>query len=1053
MILPHFESAWNGLIDRNDVLRTAFVWEGLEEPHQVVGRSAKLTIQHLDWRSIDDAERQDSLRRLLSQDREVGFGPSAAPLMRVTLIQEHSQVHRVVWSYHHLVLDGWSLPILLKQWASIYASGSRFGEAPRQSDSPRFRDYIAWLKNQDREAAIRYWKGYLRGLSAPTTIDFGRDTAPENHRIGLSSSDSVCRDLSDETVSKLKQLASRQRITASTIVGAAWATTISKYSGQSDVMFGMARSGRPPELPHFDERVGMFINTLPVRTQINDEQQVSSWLKELQRDGNDQRPFEHVSLTEIHSASDVPAGLPLFESILVFENYPFDDRRVGQGGEIELNDVDIVEQSNFPLSLYAVGGTGLSLRLLYDTSRFRPADAQQILSHVVDSLDQIAKCNDQPELAVGDILKLQLECTAGESLPLHEFDRVSDVIADHTRTRPDKVAVQFGDETVDYSELDRRVNELTEDLRSAGVVEGQSIGILIDRSISMVLALLAVHKVGCHYVPLDPSHPPDRLRDIINDSGLTKLIVSGRNNGVRSLLPVHKLVPDKRDLTPLKPLGEALSLLTFVDKAIGTKQAKIEADEGLAYLIYTSGTTGRPKGVPITHRNLTNLIRAMANRIGFDESRRLLAVTTLSFDIAALELLMPLYCGATVVIAGEETTRDAHRLNRQIKTDRIDTMQATPSAWRMCFEAGLTFEHDDESNEFVILCGGEATDIDLAKQLVRSGATVWNVYGPTETTIWSAALRLSEELIADQTVPIGNPIANTRLYVLGANQEPVPRGVAGELCIGGDGLSPGYHQRDELTRDRFVGIPDRVYRTGDRVRQREDGSFDFLGRFDEQIKLRGYRIELGEIESALLSHVAITQAVAVLEYSGTAQARLVAAYRKDHESNGLQADLTSIQLREHLSARLPQYMIPASFRELDSFPLSPNGKVDRKKTARMIQAAARRSSSEVASLPRTMLETKLATIWKELLQIDQIGMDDNFFELGGHSLLLLRAQDRLRSELDISVPLVDFFRHPTLFALASHIAEQDKGVRTETDDRTDAIAAGKNRLKQRLQRR
>ncbi|MEL6816346.1 MAG: non-ribosomal peptide synthetase, partial [Cyanobacteria bacterium J06598_3] len=551
---------------------------------------------------------------------------------------------------------------------------------------------------------------------------------------------------------------------------------------------------------------------------------------------------------------------------------------------------------------------------------------------------------------------------------------------------------------------------------------------------------------------LDPTHPAARLQYVVEDAGINWLICHAATAQILKSGEIQQI-----------NMGQAASAIA--NQPTSALNVTV-APTDLAYLIYTSGSTGRPKGVPITHQSLNNLLRAMITRLQVTPADTLMAVTTFAFDIAALELFLPLVSGACLLLANNETVRDGHRLIAYLDNYGVDIMQATPATWRLLLRSGWAGQ-----NGLKILCGGEALDPALAKSLLDCGEAVWNVYGPTETTIWSGALALTKDLLGTGNVPIGHPIDNTHFCVLDEQQQPVPIGVAGELYIGGLGLSQGYWNRPELTAEKFVPVDGNVlYRTGDRVRYREDGTLDYLGRFDYQAKLRGYRIELGEIERAIALHPHINQAVVVLRGDATANQQLV-AYVTLADGKGVNnlkfstedAWRLSIRdaLRSHLTHHLPHYMVPTAYQVLPAFPLTPNGKVDRKALPAITQSAITPDAR-----PKTAIENTLAEIWRSILPVQKeaekaavgatISIHDNFFEIGGHSLLVINAQSQIRQQLGIALSMVDLFRYPTLNTLATHIDQlNEKGEKDKEkqEERKAAVAAGKQRLNKRLKQR
>ena len=1066
-----FHAAWQTLVKRYDALRTAFAWKNLEAPLQVVGIDSEVPIN---WMVGSDPALFNRAERLSEGDRQRGFDLSAAPLTRVSVIRESEHQHRVIWTYHHLILDGWSLPILMREWIFAYKNALAEIPAPVEPAAP-YRDYISWLKERDEESAINYWGNYLQGFTMPSHL-------VNNHRALDSLTQQpdqteeqkksvVIRStkLTSETTQKLKEIARRERVTMSTLVQGAWACVLSRYTNLDDVVFGLARSGRPPTMQDVDSRVGMFVNTLPLRINVRDQLNVFPWLREIQAEFVNQQSHEFIPLTKVHAASDIPSNLAIFDSVVVFENYPAIAIPAGME-DLAIKNVQVAEQTNYPLSLYAVASEQIELRLLISPHLLSEEEGSQYLSEMIAVLSRMGDCSsgDRVGTLITPILPLQEHI--GDSIAPSDLRRIDCLLQDHAQQYPEKVALQFRDESMSYAALVERSDRLAEILKQSGVKRGQPVGIFVGRSFEMVIALLGIIKTGAHFVPLDPTHPKPRIQAIINESGVNVVITQSETSSLIASCNVTLIDIDHRELSKLES-SESSSPLPSQAKQSGDPSNSL-ADT--AYLIYTSGTTGHPKGVPITHASLANLLQSIAATVRFEHQHKLLAVTTLAFDIAILELLMPLSVGGTVVIADAETVRDGERIVRILKDLKVDAMQATPATWRMCHAAGLAATLIEAGSTggvraFTAICGGEALDVDLANRLLDTGSQVWNVYGPTETTIWSGALRLSKDVLADGHVPIGGPLANTSFHVLDQQQRPLPIGVDGELWIGGVGLSSGYDKKPEATQQQFVELSlpvqidsddnvtyekRRLYRTGDRVKLLPDGNLEFLGRTDNQVKLRGYRIELGEIETVLQSHQDVEEAVVLIENQGNPNARLIAAIvtssTPGNSMGNLEEALTKL-LRDHL----PSYMWPAAFVQLDDLPLSPNRKVDRQRTLkdalRALQIRLEQSdnspseSSEINVLPRTQLEQSLCLIWTELLQIKQVSITDNFFEMGGHSLLLLRAQDLVRERLGYTLPLVDFFRYPTIQSLANHL--RDEETHPSANDRTVAIQAGNERLK------
>ena len=1057
--LDAFGRAWQWLVQRHAVLRTAFTWESLAEPLQVVGRQATLPIDIQDWQAKSAVKQTQDLADWLERDRRQGFNLSAAPLMRLTILHLAPDTYRILWTYHHLLLDGWSVPLLLRELLTGYQSLTQ-GQPPTLAKPRPYRDYIAWLKRQDTTAAAQFWQQRLQGLSAPTPL--GIDRA---HRTENANSDYAIQShaLSPELTAQLRTFAQTYRLTLNTLVQGAWVIVLGRYSGEPDVLFGSTCAGRPPTLPGAETMVGLFINTLPMRVNLSPEQPVHTWLQQLQTQQLDQQPYEYTPLVQIHGSSDISRSRPLFESVVVFENYPVEPALKQSGQDFAIADVTTIEQTNYPLTLFAVAQSTLEIKVQYDSDRFATAAIQRLLDHLETVLSGFMA---QPEAPIGTLPMLtatEHEQFAGwnQTKQLLPDRCIHELIAEQAAATPAAPALIFEDTPLTYQQFDQRANQLANYLVDKGIQPGHRVAVCLDRSAELVITLLAILKAGATYVPLDPMYPAERRRFILADADVSLLIVANQA-AVGNAVQVEELLA-KNATSVTHPTMPVLDLEGKAEAIVRSPHSPTpplpHSSSSLAYLIYTSGSTGTPKGVPIFHRSLTNLLASMAEAPGMMAEDTLLAVTTPAFDIAALELFLPLTVGGTLVIANKDAVRDPQKLATQLEQHDITLMQATPATWRLLLESGWRGKAN-----LKLLCGGEALDVALAEKLLKCGSELWNLYGPTETTIWSAALKIEASVLQDGLVPIGPPIANTQFHVLDAQQRPVPLGVPGELYIGGLGLSPGYWQREDLTAERFVANPfgqgtgsreqrtdnetayrpdsrfpilySLLYKTGDLVRYLPNGTLEYLGRLDHQIKLRGFRIELGEIEALLSQHPDVSQAVVVLREDA-----LIAYVVLNCEGK-----IDNSELKTYLLNHLPAYMVPTQFVVLDVLPLTPNGKVDRQALPKPGAA-----QSNPVALPRTETERAIAAIWQSVLNLEQVGLHDNFFDLGGHSLLMVRVHGQLQQQLAVEIPLVELFRYPTVSTLAAYL--RNRTAETPTGDRASELAAGKQRLQQRRQQR
>ncbi|HET6977283.1 MAG TPA: amino acid adenylation domain-containing protein [Pyrinomonadaceae bacterium] len=739
------------------------------------------------------------------------------------------------------------------------------------------------IDTSDLSQAESFWRRRLKGYDAP--VQLPAEVFPQS--ITRAGEHERELELSATATKALQTPLGRQQLTLDTLLQGAWALLLSRHSGSNDVVFGVAISTNP----------------LPVRVTISPETPLLSWLKDLQHAQSEAQPYEDSPLNQVQEWSDLPAGVPLFESVLVFENRPAEELTV--------------ERINYPLTVTITLGAKLALRIRYDEKRFSGANIDRILIHLRNLLESFAEQPDQPLASVNMLSAAEREQQLIEwnpiraSFPGHlDYARLFEQQVART---PENIAIVDDHEHLTYQELNRRANQLAHLLRQCGVGPESLVGICLERSAGMVVALLAVFKAGGAYVPLDPQYPRERLSFMLEDSGLS--IIVTQQHLVRSIPPNDAFV------ICIDSDREAITSRSTTNPEVNV------APENLAYVIYTSGSTGRPKGVQICHRALINFLHSMRTQPGIDENDVLLSVTTLSFDIAGLEIYLPLMVGACLVMASHAAARDARLLATLMDDRQATLMQATSTTWRMLLDSGW-----QGREQLKMLCGGEALSGELAERLLKRGRELWNLYGPTETTIWSSIYKVDQ---TGATVSIGVPIANTNIYILDRALQLIPSGSIGEIYIGGEGLARGYLNRVDTTAETF--IPDalsgesgaQLYRTGDVGRYLSNGNIEYLGRADHQVKVRGFRIELGEIEAVLRRHQAIKDVVVVVREDVRDDKRIVAYVVLKQASKIREDGALTAELRKLLTQKLPDYMIPSAFVELAALPLTPNGKVQR----------------------------------------------------------------------------------------------------------------------------
>ncbi|MBM7114700.1 non-ribosomal peptide synthase/polyketide synthase [Archangium primigenium] len=1004
--VPAFRKAWETVVERHAILRTAFLWEGLEEPLQLVHAKVELPWREHDWRAHTEAERPALLEAFLAEDRARGFQLSRAPLMRMAVLRMEDNVYQVVCSNHHLLLDGWSLGVLFKELLPLYDAFTQGQTLGLERPTP-FRDYIAWQRRQELSRAESFWRRTLEGFTAPTPLP--ADAAP-----GLPESE--WKELGDRELrlapaatTALQSFARQHQLTLNTLVQAAWAVVLAQYSGEQDVLFGVTVSGRPAELSGVESMLGLFINSLPLRVRVSPAEPMLAWLQGLQTQQVELRQYEHSPLVQVQGWSEVPRGTQLFDSLMVFENYPIDASVRQQAQHMDVRDFQAVERFTFPLGLTVVPGQELLLKLSAKAPRFDAASVDRLLVQLRTVLEQMAA---RPEQHVGELTLLgpaerqQVLVAWNETGTDYPRDTcVHTLVEAQARRAPEALAIGSASGTLSFDALDRRANQLAHHLRMLGVDRGALAGVCLPRSPDMVVALLAILKAGGAYVPLDPSYPMERLSFMVRDAGISVLVT----------------LTDIADELPSQ--GEQLFCMdTDWDMVSANPEEAPERTTGaedLAYVIYTSGSTGQPKGVEIRHSGLMNLVTWHQRAYAVTPEDRATQLAGVAFDASVWELWPYLTAGASIHMPSEDVRAMPSRLVEWLASEKITlSFLPTPLA-----EAVLQETWPEDMALRVLLTGGDR----LSRRPSRALRTrLVNHYGPTESTVVASCAPVAPEGEERGLPPIGTPISNTRVYLLDRDLRPVGIGVPGELFIGGESLAVGYLRRPELTAERFIPNPfstqpgARLYRTGDKARYLADGRIEYLERIDFQVKVRGFRIELGEIEEALVRHNSVKQAVVLVREDVPGDKRLV-AYVVPRP--GL--DLDALELRKHLQGKLPEYMVPAAFVNMEALPLTANGKVDRKALPPPDGASEVREHVFVA--PRTPSEELLANVWKQVLNVERVGIHDDFFELGGHSLFATQVISRIRTVFGVELPLNNLFEARTVAELTLLVEQAVRG--------------------------
>ncbi|GAA2477041.1 amino acid adenylation domain-containing protein [Streptomyces longisporus] len=964
--------AGQALLDRHPNLRAAFRRRRGGGPVQVIPHKALLpwTEAELTGPGVDT---EAEWARLLEEDRDRDFDPATPPLLRFTLARTGERRHRLLITHHHILLDGWSVSVLVQELLALYESG---GDPAALPPAPPYRAFLEWLGRRDRGAAEAAWRDALDGLTEPTRL---AATARDGRGSGALAESRA--ELSAEAQSALTDLARRLGVTANTLVRTAWAILLSRTTGQNDVVFGATVSGRPAELPGVESMVGLFINTVPTRVRLRPDEPLSGLLRRVQDGHVELLDHHHFGLADIQRAVGVPE---LFDTLVVFENYPADAvssgvdglRVVGSGGR---------DATHYPVTLVALPGPRLRFRMAYRADLFDRDWADATLARLLRILQDIAADPDRPlgRLALLPPAEQVHPAAAPETRTLIEL------WAAQVAATPDAEAVLDHGRILTYRELDARAEQVAQALTALGAGPERIVGIALPRTVELVAAVLGVLKSGAAYLPLDPAYPADRLAYIVDDA-----------------LPVVVLATG--ETAEALPAGTPLLTLDDLDVPGSQEGLPTAALDNLACITYTSGTTGRPKGVAATHRNAAEFVTWTHTALGPERLARVLFSTSLNFDVSVFEIFSPLLCGGRIEIVENLLALTA---------DDRDDWDATLISGVPSVMAAVAAGRPNVPARTVAL-GGEPIPEQLLTDLEAAfpGARIINFYGPTEATVYATAWQSDLDPYGKAgPPPLGRTLARNRLHLLDQALHPVPDGVTGEVYLAGGGPTRGYLGRPGLTGQRFVADPfggpgERMYRTGDLAVRDPDGQLRFLGRVDHQVKVRGFRVELGEIEAVLTQHQDVAKAAAAVSADHRGENQLVA-----YAVAVAGRTITSATLRAHLARTLPAHMVPAAIVVLDALPLTTSGKLDRK------ALPAPGAPAPAHGVPRTEPELRLRTIVADVLGLapDRVGVHDSFFDLGGHSLLVPLLTSRIRTELGTDLPVRAVFDAPSVAGLAA----------------------------------
>ncbi|GAB1268195.1 hypothetical protein NBRC116493_14480 [Aurantivibrio infirmus] len=1025
-----FLRAWESLIEHRDILRTAFNWESQEEHQQRIQSQVRIPKNELDWSLCDEREFSDKLNEFLEQDRLIDFNLAKAPLMRLTFILAPNNTFYCIWTFHHILLDGRSFPLLLNELFSAYESLENNLDLSFPERTP-FSDYIHWLEGRDKNKELEFWSKELQGvdLGSKLNLEIAND-AQHDTRYGFEE-----LNISAQDTKQLKAFAQEFGFTENTLLQTAWGLILHHYTRENEIVFGSTRACRHGGLEGSEDILGLLINTIPFRVDVDDQLSLRELLQQVRDKHILLREFEFTPLQEIRRSAKIKNEL-MFETLFVFDNNTLNHRMQELGGVWQQREFQYRGQTNFPLAVIAYGGEEFSIRLEFDRKKYGQEKIKELLANYIQllinfpaqferkacqvdylSLEQVG------DLTTATIDKSKQVYAEGNSTITTLFESVVDEFSD-------KTALRFEEESLSFSEFNQKVNGLAQVLIDHGVVTGDLIGVCCERSIELMVSLLAIVKAGGAYVPLDPDYPHDRLDFTISDAN-AKIVLT------------QSQLKEKLQFCNAK----IISVDDLNSPVVSSNPRVAVSPDDLAYVLYTSGSTGRPKGVMNSHRGIVNRLIWMREEYQVGEADIILQKTPYSFDVSVWEFFLPLISGATLVLTKPDGHKDGAYLADVIERENITMLHFVPSMLRLFLDE----ERLDSRCRSVrnVICSGEALMPDICQRFFsKMSASLHNLYGPTEAavdvTYWQCTRENSTVI-----VPIGHEVANTYLYVLDKYLRPVPQGQVGELYIGGVQVAKGYLNREQLTKQCFISDPynkdknARIYKTGDLGSRREDGAFEYHGRIDHQVKLRGMRIELGEIELALETHESIKQVVVLVREDEPGIQNLV-AYLSLHQNLTSQPSVK--EFRDHLKSKLPLHMIPALFVILDEFPLTISGKVDRKLLP--VPESDRPQITQEFVAPKSEVEKQLVDAWKKVLGLNELGIRDNFFDLGGNSIHMLKIHREIKTKMGTNISIPRLFQFPTIIDLATFIEGQAPG-----NSSTDSILERADKQKAALKKR
>lgn len=984
MNVENFKEAWEIVARQNEVLRTVFRWNGLEEPVQIVLKSKKPNIIIHDLMEFSEEEIKKKIDEFKEKDKKNGIYLEKEP-WRVNLFLVNQDKSVMIITNHHIIYDGWSNGIILKELFEAY-NNLYNGNAIQYNHKEKYMNYIKLIKSQDKNNGKKFWKEYLDGIEEKTYLPEFRQNIQEY------KSGKYRYDIGEKLTQNIRNFVNEQGITMASFFYAMWGILLQKYNKTKDIIFGITLSGRNPKLLGIETMVGLFINTIPLRIAFNENDTVLDFIRNIREDCNKIMEYDYMPIVDIKAASEIKSRENLFDSIMVVESYPLDKGLKNREGTLSIEKYDMEETSNYDLTFVVEVFDNVTFNFNYNSKIVNEESLNRIMYYLCNLCISMienpnAKVKDLKLLTKEDEQKLY-----SGFKPTHlSYDKkktINQLFEEQAKKHPDKIAIEFNSETITYGELNNKANKLAHVLQKKGVATEKVVALMVRRSIDLFVSIIAILKAGGVYLPIDMEYPKERKKFLLKDSNAC-LVVSQQEY-------MDEIEFEKEILN-----------LDSIDYTEENDENLIcnNAGNNAAYIIYTSGSTGKPKGTIVEHCNVHNLAISMANKMNLQQYQSILCVTTIAFDMSIMETLVPIIIGLKIVLADEKQQKDPTLLSKLIMEKKVEIFETTPSRIRM-----MLIAEDEKINTCfkdvkLFLIGGEKMDEQIASSILNfSQGQLYNMYGPTETTVWSTISKVERK----KKINIGTPIDNTYIYILDENGDILPPGIVGEICISGDGVARGYLGDYALTNQKFYTNPflenERIYRTGDLGRITSDNAIEYIGRKDYQIKIRGFRVELNEIESRLCEIDKIN-AGAVISKKNKVGIEVLYAYFEAKEKIDIK------KLKEELSRKLPDYMVPSYFIQLSKIPLTQNLKVDRKKLKEFENIT---ETEKVYEEPKNNLENDILEIWKKVLEFEKIGVEDDFYELGGNSILLIKLYSLLNKNFSVDVSVQDLFDNRTI---------------------------------------